>query len=125
MYLAYVQADNTGAVLAPRQQDLGRVLELLQRVEAPWRVGLGWMGVEAEAALRRAAAGALYEHVLELMEQLPAAPEHDWDAHVAAVWQPARCTWETIRSPQWNDATWTKSISKKAIDYTIILIIKN
>lgn len=35
------------------------------------------MGVEAEAALRRAAAGALYEHVLELLEQLPAAPEHD------------------------------------------------
>lgn len=59
MYLEYVQADNTGVGLAPRQQGLGRVRGLQQRVEAPWRVGLGWMSVEAEAELWRAAEGAL------------------------------------------------------------------
>lgn len=35
------------------------------------------MSAEAEAELWRAAEGKLYKHVLELLEQLPAAPEHD------------------------------------------------
>lgn len=108
MYWAYVQADNTGVELEPRQQDLGRVQELQQRVEAPWRVEWGWMSVEAEAELWRAAEGALYGRVLKLLEQLSAAPEHDWDALVAAGWQPARSMWEKICSPQLNDATWKK-----------------
>lgn len=41
IYLAYVQADNNGVVLALRQQELGGVQELQERAEAPWQAGLG------------------------------------------------------------------------------------
>lgn len=51
--------------------------ELERRVEAPWRVGLGRMDAGAEAELLRAAEGLFCEHVLKLLEQPPAAPEHD------------------------------------------------